>query len=294
MIHYDYYSDKYIINYPLFLILCALLLVAIIGIVFLFKYAKDGERDDMVSWRKRIGWPLCEVLSLCVTILSMYFAKEFGHSTLLVLFFICFIIAGLISTLFCYTYFDDLNDKSRKLAIAKAAAAERTKQKEIFDRQLAELDSKYGKHTTIINYGNWCDIKDQIIVFEDKEIVIIKSREYHFSDILGCKLDRSTTRETITSYAGASSTSTPNMLGRAVVGGVLTGGLGAAAGAVTAKRKISIESESITKTKHAYAIYISINSVSNPLVTLRIGDYASCAHKIEYVLNAIANKNNKQ
>ena len=119
----------------------------------------------------------------------------------------------------------------------------------------------------------------------------IKSKEYKFSDILSCSLVDDVTNETITTTTGKSKTATGSMLGRAVVGGVLTGGLGAVAGAATAKRNITEDASSKTTTVHDYFIYINTNNFQEPVISLRIGNDSGRAQRIIGVINVIMAKN---
>lgn len=120
---------------------------------------------------------------------------------------------------------------------------------------------------------------------------MIKSKEYNFSDILGYSLVDDVTSETITTSTGTAKTSTGNMIGRAVVGGVLTGGLGAVAGAATAKKNISDNAISQPTTKHKFTLYINVNNLQEPTVTLKIGDDVSKAQKLVGVISVIIERN---
>ena len=81
------------------------------------------------------------------------------------------------------------------------------------------------------------------------------------------------------------------MLGRAVVGGMLTGGLGAVAGAATAKKNISDNATSQTTTIHKYTLYINVNSIQEPTIALKIGNSVSKAQKLAGVINVIIERN---
>lgn len=129
------------------------------------------------------------------------------------------------------------------------------------------------------------------MVYEQSGTIIIKLKEYKFSDILGYSLVDDATSETITTSTGTAKTSTGSMLGRAVVGGVLTGGLGAVAGAATAKKNISDNATSQTTTTHRYTLYINVNSLQEPTIVLEIGNNASKAQKLAGVINVIVERN---
>ena len=122
-------------------------------------------------------------------------------------------------------------------------------------------------------------------------LYIINSKKYEFSDILGYSLVDDATSETITTSVGTAKTSTGSMIGRAVVGGVLTGGLGAVAGAATAKKNISDNATSQTTTTHKYTLYINVNSIQEPTIALKIGNSVSKAQKLAGVINVIIERN---
>lgn len=132
-----------------------------------------------------------------------------------------------------------------------------------------------------------------ISVFEESSIVIIDSKEYPFSDILGFSLVDDATSETITTSIGGAKTSTGSMLGRAVVGGMLIGGLGAVAGAATAKKDIETNATSLTTTTHKYTMYINVNSIKNPTIPIPIGEDEQTAHQLAGLFNVIIAKGQK-
>lgn len=157
--------------------------------------------------------------------------------------------------------------------------------------KLDELSDKYFYSGEVETYMS--DIKKHIYVFENKSIIIIYGNQYHFSDLLSFSLVDNTTSETITTSSGSSSTSTGSMLGRAVVGGVLTGGLGALAGATTAKKNINSNANSSTKIIHDYTIFLNINSLKEPLISINLGSQQEKAQQLASILNVIIERNKK-
>lgn len=177
---------------------------------------------------------------------------------------------------------------------------ERQKQRRLiaceeYEKTLADFSTKFGTCTINENLSDsrYCDysISTRFLVYEQSSVIIIKSKEYRFSDILGYSLVDDATNETITTSMGTAKTSTGSMIGRAVVGGVLTGGLGAVAGAATAKKSISNNATSQTTTMHQYTLYITVNSLQEPTISLKIGDNTSKAQKLAGVLNVIVERN---
>lgn len=158
---------------------------------------------------------------------------------------------------------------------------------------MAYFSTKFGACTINENLSDsqYYNLSTRILVYEQSNIIIIKSKKYNFSDILGYSLVDDATTETITTSTGTAKTSTGSLLGRAVVGGVLTGGLGAVAGAATAKKNISNNATSQTTTTHNYTLYINVNTLQKPTISLKIGDNTSKAQKLVGVLNAIVERN---
>lgn len=183
--------------------------------------------------------------------------------------------------------------QEREAQIAQNRKKQRQIEQEEYDKALADFSSRFGECSINENLGNWNEhrIATRVLIFEKSSIIIINSKEYKFSDILGCSLVDDATSETITTSTGTAKTSTGSMLGRAVVGGVLTGGLGAVAGAATAKKNISDNATSQTTTTHKYTLYINVNSLQEPTIALKIGDNASKAQKLAGAINVIIERN---
>ncbi len=171
----------------------------------------------------------------------------------------------------------------------------REKQEAEYNTQRTKLIDRLGECVLDIDLGDYeeYDINTHVMLFESSQIIRIKAQEYKFSDILGYSLVDDATSETITTSTGTAKTSTGSMLGRAVVGGVLTGGLGAVAGAATAKKNISDNATSQTTTMHNYTLYINVNSLQEPTISLNLGNDVSIAQKLAGAVNVIIERNNE-
>lgn len=171
----------------------------------------------------------------------------------------------------------------------------REKQEDEYNIQRTKLIDRLGECVLDIDLGVYeeYDINTHVMLFESSRIIRIKAQEYKFSDILGYSLVDDATSETITTSTGTAKTSTGSMLGRAVVGGVLTGGLGAVAGAVTAKKNISDNATSQTTTMHNYTLYINVNSLQEPTISLNLGNDVSIAQKLAGAVNVIIERNSE-
>ena len=169
----------------------------------------------------------------------------------------------------------------------------REKQEAEYNTQRTKLIDRLGACVLDIDLGDYeeYDINTHVMLFESSQIIRIKAQEYKFSDILGYSLVDDATSETITTSTGTAKTSTGSMLGRAVVGEVLTGGLGAVAGAATAKKNISDNATSQTTTMHNYTLYINVNSLQEPTISLNLGNDVSIAQKLAGAVNVIIERN---
>ena len=162
------------------------------------------------------------------------------------------------------------------------------------EKKIKELSEKLGECSIDIPIAEYWDKAVMYIhyisVFEISNTVIINGGEYRFSDILGFSLVDDATNETITTSIGEAKTSTGSILGRAVVGNMLTGGLGAVVGAVTAKKNIETNAASQTTTTHKYTMYINVNSLASPTITIPIGQDEQTAHHLANLFNVIIAK----
>lgn len=160
-----------------------------------------------------------------------------------------------------------------------------------------ELLVKYGTPTKTIDYNVSTSLKrslDQcILIFEDVNVILVRKRIYSFKDILSCSItDNSTTTHSGSVNTSKTTTSTGSMLGRAIVGGVLTGGVGAVVGAATAKKEtVTILPQTNMVIKHDYTIQINVNSILEPLIKLYLGADEDKVNEIVALFNVIISRN---
>lgn len=173
--------------------------------------------------------------------------------------------------------------------------AEQRKQQaiETYNKEFADLTARFGECTTkiILKRSEMPSIKNEVLIFEKAKKIVLYGWPYNFAGILGYSIVDDSTNETITTSEGSAKTSTGSMLGRAVVGGVLMGGLGAVAGAATASKNIKSDATGLTKTKHNYTFYINVNSLQQPTVSLSVGSNTDRAQELAGVLNIILQRN---
>lgn len=124
------------------------------------------------------------------------------------------------------------------------------------------------------------------VVINDKtNKIFINSNEYNFDDILEFSVqDNSVTIHT--ESTSTAKTNTRSMIGRAAVGGVLFGGAGAVIGGATAKRDI-YNSGSSSSVNHDYSVIITVNNITHPNETVKLGDDEETLNKITSSLTVI-------
>lgn len=169
-----------------------------------------------------------------------------------------------------------------------------------WDRWNKERGSRPSQKEEYINIYGDCSVDitykgGRFYVFEQSQIVILSTEVIPFSKIIGYNLtdNQVTIRENI-GYESKTTTATGSMLGRAVVGGVLTGGVGAVIGAATARKNtVTMPTQDNIKTSvtHDFKIYVNLNDLSNPTIIINVGHNTDNAYKIANVLNIIVERN---
>ena len=80
------------------------------------------------------------------------------------------------------------------------------------------------------------------------------------------------------------------MAKRAIVGGVLTGGVGAVVGGATARKETTVKQEN-DKVIHDYTVIVNINSLSEPIVKIPLGSDGAKVNEIVGLMNVIISRN---
>lgn len=155
--------------------------------------------------------------------------------------------------------------------------------KEENQKKFNYLKQKFGQTTKIINYA-LCKF---ILISDSRNLIMINDNIYNFKDILTFEVKDNST--TIFSSTSKTSTNTGSMLGRAVVGGVLSGGVGSVIGGCTASK--STQTEGNSSTIHDYSILITLNNLSTPIINLYIGKNGKIVSEITALLNIIQKRN---
>lgn len=174
---------------------------------------------------------------------------------------------------------------------------EKRKQKELETEQRSlaynaakdKLISKYGQPDKTIIFEN-LNLDKEIVAFGEANRVWILGRDLSMGDILSCSFndDQQIEKGNI-SYE--TKTNTGNMAKRAIVGGVLTGGVGAAIGGATATKETTVK-QANDKVIHDYTVIININSLSEPIIRIPLGADGAKANEIVGLMNVIISRKN--
>ena len=158
----------------------------------------------------------------------------------------------------------------------------------IYNAQKNELISKYGQPDKSILFEE-LNLQKEIIVFGKVNRIWLLGKDLPMSDILSCTFnDNQHTVKGSVSYE--TKTSTGNMAKRAIVGGVLTGGVGAVVGGATARKETTVKQEN-DKAIHDYTVIININSLSEPIVKIPLGSDGAKVNEIVGLMNVIISRN---
>lgn len=170
-----------------------------------------------------------------------------------------------------------------------------------FIKALGDLENSYGKLSIEIPLiGGKGDgyyahsLSTHLYFYEDSNMAIIEGEHIAFDKILSCCLTDNQQTISITSGKNDTRTSTSSAIGRALVGGVLMGGVGALAGATTAKKETNINTTTKHTTTHDFVIYLNVDDITNPQRILKFGADAKSANTAASVFNLIISRNSNK
>lgn len=160
------------------------------------------------------------------------------------------------------------------------------------------LITKMSNPSKIIRLPTDNDLTSLYIMINEKtEQVLLKNKVYSFSDILDYSLYDNQTiiehqgKQKITS---TTRTNTGDAIGRAFIGGVLAGEIGAVIGGVTAKQitdtTISVK-DTTQETDHDYTIIVNINSIKQPIERIHLFKDKRLTDEICGLLSIIISRN---
>lgn len=150
-----------------------------------------------------------------------------------------------------------------------------------YREKLNEFNKQYGHCSNAI--GEWnSDIR--VRVYESSRIVLINEKVFRFDDILSCEVVTET--EQLGTESKKVSVSAGSMIGRAAVGALIAGPLGAVVGAGTAKRKV-VSTTPLVSCK--YIVYVCVRDIKNPQLKLKAGPNEQLANNLMALFHVIMN-----
>lgn len=152
------------------------------------------------------------------------------------------------------------------------------------EQEKAQAKARHEKNISRFGVG-YIEICPHLIFNENRKKVWLSQNEYSFDEIIDVVIEDIVTQHT-TGGDIVTKTKTGSMIGRAVVGGVLTGGVGAIIGGATAKKESTVTPTEI-HTEHRYNLLITTKNISNPLITISFSDNARLAQKCLATIKAI-------
>ena len=227
------------------------------------------------------------------------------------------VVLGLVILLVIYTVYRITKKKQeeKEMMIAeyhKQIQIEENKkiaeQKRFKEQQQQSFNKQNNYVSTLVEKYGDCDKRirltpkesidiAEIIVFSKSKHIIIDKKELLFSDILDCLVnDDIKERVTVQTIRGnsiaTSKANTKNMIGRAVVGGVLLGGAGTIIGGSTAKRNTVIEHGTDTslhnkEIEHNYTVAVTVKDISNPVININVGSDTALKDEIVSLMKII-------
>ena len=157
----------------------------------------------------------------------------------------------------------------------------------VYNASRNDLISKYGEPDKTFIFEE-LNLQKEIIVFGKVNRIWLLGKDLPMSDILSCTFnDNQRIVKGNVSYE--TKTSTGNMAKRAIVGGVLTGGVGAVVGGATARKETTVKQEN-DKIIHDYTVIININSLSEPIVKIPLGTDGAKVNEIVGLMNVIISR----
>lgn len=229
-----------------------------------------------------MGWILILVFLCIVSFIA-------GWTTLGWILVVFFIFAGLFLIWVLNENQEKLEETRRKNEeVATKRKVEIESRTITYNASRRELISKYGEPDKTIAFDEF-DLQKEIIVFGKANRIWLLGKDLAMKDILSCTFSES--KRTVKGEVSyETKTSTGNMAKRAIVGGVLTGGVGAVVGGATARKETTVKQEN-DKVIHDYTVIININSLSDPIVRIPLGSNGTKVNEIVGLMNVIISRN---
>ena len=201
-----------------------------------------------------------------------------------------FIIIGILIIAACwYIYKSNKNQKDEHEILAannRLLETEQRKEKEIKqEAQELALTEKFGEKSDCLNF-----LGMSISVYNSSKTILINEKDFSFDEITGCSIREEKTvipGQTTTTYT--TKTKGGSMVGRALVGAVVAGPIGAAIGGVTAKKETIQHTSSTPDTiKYKYYVTIGINKKGWQDIVYDT-NFKDRAEKVKHIIDSFKN-----
>lgn len=177
--------------------------------------------------------------------------------------------------------------KLRNERIAIEKKAEREAKIPIYNSDRNKLISKYGEPDKAIILEE-LNLNKEIIAFGKVNRIWVLGKDLPMGDILSCTFSDNP-RVVKGKVTYDTKTNGGNMVKRAVVGNILLGDTGAIIGGSTANKTTTATQEN-DKTYHDYTVIININSLSEPVLKVNLGEDGAKVNEIVGLMNVIISR----
>lgn len=265
-------------------------------LLMLFTQCRNIKREKYNEHTSKLWSTIKDCFTICMAKLKKITIEEFVKYFLYIGFSIVAIWAivylyevvmalGIIAALLYLMWKKNEQDEQDKLQQRKEAILLQEKKKRENEYKLSELNYKFNVPITkTINYS----LNQYILVSEEKSLIMINERIYPFRDIINFSLSDNSI-EIFSPTISKTKTNTGSMVGRAIVGGVLTGGAGAIIGGVTAG-KTTETTGGTSHTKHNYTLLVTVNNLSNPIERIYLGEKIEFANELCSLFSVIISR----
>ena len=174
-------------------------------------------------------------------------------------------------------------EKESKIRVQQAKERQQKAQDD-YNRKIEGYEQKYGGITTCIRFSGEIPDEKEFIAFEDTKTLVIAGSVYSFEDIIDAELtiDEGGVLQTFKTKSSLGST-----VGRAVVGDIVAGPVGAIIGGSTGSKKT--ETVAVEKKPDKYTVAITVNKLSHPIVKCDCQENKDAAYNIMATLKVILN-----
>lgn len=229
---------------------------------------------------------VCIAVLLCV--IGMYLVIQANEDEA----GIVIVVSSGVIFLFSLISYELRKDDADKLKYEARKKEEEDWRKNVERNYKTELDvlvQQYGELTKNFNLGNMTK-EDSICIFENTKNAWILGKVYSFDKIVDCSIsDNNHIKKAEVIYK--TSTSTGNMIGRAVVGGILTGGVGAVVGGATASKNTVAVPKGEDELIHDYTVILNVDDLSAPIIHIPCKTNAAMAEEIYAIFSLIIKRN---